>query len=185
MTRGSYKNPNGAGYEDKVRPPVPVLPKPWHERDIIEAEGQPQCFAKKRSSLYERRPVSWSRPQGLPPGRITGPVRTFQKLLAGWGLDQQDAAILLGADPSNSHYVESILCGRITLRHRDEKDRIVYLLRLKALLTSLFRDEQFENEWLRQRHAGLGGRSPLELLREGSMRNLMRVVDYVETLGGM
>lgn len=185
MTRGSYENPNGAGYKDKVHPPVPAPSIQWNERGIVEAERQTPFSAKKSYSTYKERPVGGSRPQGLPPGRITGPVRTFQILLAGWGLGLKDAAILLGADPSNSYYVESILGGRITLRHRDEKDRIVYLLRLKALLTSLFRDEQFENEWLRQRHAGLGGRSPLELLREGSMRNLMRVVDYVETLSGI
>ena len=47
------------------------------------------------------------------------------------------------------------------------------------------RDNEVEREWLREPHEILDGRSPLELLREGSMENLLLVKEYVDMVSGL
>jgi Protein of unknown function (DUF2384) len=181
---GSYGKTNGSGLQDKKAPPKLPLPEQQPERELLRTHMTPSVRYGSAGGGYAVLMRNEPVPIGLPRGRITGPVVTFARLLNQWHLNLQDAAILLGSEPSDLSYVRSILGGLTTLRKRDEKDRIAYLFRIKALLASLFRNDGYENEWLRQPHAALGGESPLALLREGSMRNLIRVVDYVEHISG-
>ncbi len=80
--------------------------------------------------------------------------------------------------------VEGLLSGRVTLRGRDVKDRIAYLFRIRKTLSALFRDENVENEWLREPHGALNGKSPMDIMLEGSMENLLLVKEYVEAAAG-
>ena len=114
-------------------------------------------------------------------GRITGPVRFVNQLLATWDLEPKAAAcILLGFEPSRSAYVNNVLQGDETLTGRDAKDRIVHLIQIRTSLSTLFRDQGVENEWLREPHDALNGKKPMDLLLEGSMENLLLVKEYVE-----
>lgn len=113
-------------------------------------------------------------------GRITGPVKFINKLLATWHLEPEKACILLGFEPSRFAYVNDVLQGYETLTGRDVKDRIVHLIQIRASLSALFRDEAVENEWLREPHDTLNGKTPMDLLLEGSMENLILVKEYVE-----
>lgn len=114
--------------------------------------------------------------------RITGPVRFVKNLLHTWKLEPRDAAVLLGLDKRNIH---DVLDGRCALpAGRDVEDRIAYLFHIRRTLSGLFRDEEVENEWLREDHSLLDDKSPLALMREGSMENLLLVKEYVETAAG-
>ncbi len=116
--------------------------------------------------------------------RVTGPVQVLKKLLGVWNLKASEATILLGLDRDDASYAKALLAGRTTLKGRDLSDRIVHLFEIRKTLSALFRDEDVENQWLREQHAMLDGRAPLELMLEGSMENLLLVREYVEAAAG-
>lgn len=118
--------------------------------------------------------------------RVTGPVRFIVKLIATWDLKPEvaSACTLLGFEPSEVPHVRDVLQGRDTLRGRDVKDRIAHLFRIRTLLSSLFRDDAVENEWLREPRDILKGKAPMDLLMEGSMENLLLVRELVELATG-
>ena len=117
-------------------------------------------------------------------GRITGPIRFVNQLLATWQLEAEKACILLGLEPSRLPYVNAVLQGYETLTGRDAKDRIAHLFQIRKLLSALFRDEAVENEWLREPQDILKGKVPMDLFLEGSMENLLLVREYVERVTG-
>lgn len=120
----------------------------------------------------------------LPTGRLTGPVRFVAELCSRWRLGAEQAAVLLGFEKTDVAHVEAILSGRVTLRGRDAKDRIASLLHIKSQLSSLFREEEAENKWLRSKLEELKGKAPIELLLEGSMQNLLRLQKLVDQISG-
>jgi len=120
-----------------------------------------------------------------PPGRLTGPIQFFARLLELWLLSPEDACYLLGYEAKDRGLVDDLLNGTSTLRGRDAKDRIGNLFRIRSLLASLFQDLDAENEWLRAPLEALDGRSPLEVLRQGSMENLLQLRQLVELGSGL
>ena len=116
--------------------------------------------------------------------RLSGPIWFIEKLLKTWRLERGDAIPLLGLEPSDLSYAADVFAGRATLRGRDAKDRIAYLFRIRKTLSALFRDEDVENEWLRERHEMLDDKAPMDLLLDGSMENLLLVKEYVEAAAG-
>lgn len=70
-------------------------------------------------------------------------------------------AALLGLDESDNALAVDLLAGRGELRGRNVEDRLVCLYQIRKTLHSLLRDEQVENEWLRERHPGLEGKRPM------------------------
>jgi hypothetical protein len=129
-----------------------------------------------RDSLFER-PSSFQ-------GRLTGPIKFLVHLLHTWRLDATHARILLGFESDDARYVVDVLNGYATLRGRDAKDRIGHLFQIRKTLSSLFRNEDEENAWLRESHTLLGDASPMDLLLDGSMEKLLLVREYVETVAG-
>ncbi len=118
-------------------------------------------------------------------GRPTGPVQFVQRLMEAWRLDRPDAVRLLGFDPADFEYGAAVLDGRRQLHGRDVRDRIACLFVIRRTLWALFRDLDTENEWLRERHSMLNDASPLSLMLEGSMEDLLLARDYVEAAAGV
>ena len=116
--------------------------------------------------------------------RLTGPIQFLVNLLETWHLGRADAIPLLGLEETDRSYVEDLLNGRAVLRGRDLKYRIACLFRIRKTLFALFRDEEVENDWLRERHDSLEGRIPMDCMLEGSMENLLLVKEYVEAAAG-
>lgn len=114
--------------------------------------------------------------------RPSGPVQFFAKLLEFWKLDKFDAGRLLGFEETDADYVDRILEGTEYLRGRDVRERISHLFWIRKSLRALFQDLEFENDWLRESHALLGGRSPMSLLLGGSMDDLELTREYVDTV---
>lgn len=92
--------------------------------------------------------------------------------------------MLLGFGESDADGVCDLLEGRAEMQGRDIRDRIASLYQIRKILHSLFQDEDVENEWLRERHHALHDRSPMDLLLEGSMANVLYIRDYVEAAAG-
>lgn len=118
------------------------------------------------------------------PNRLSGPVQFVLKLLDSWHLSRYDAVFLLGFYPADNDFVQAVLAGTADLHSRDVRDRIAHLFHIRQTLSSLFRDLDVENEWLREPHTLLDEREPLELLLSGSMENLLLVKDYVDAAAG-
>lgn len=153
-----------------------ALPARFDRTEFMTASPQPTPSAA----------VTEATTAGEPPyhRRLNDPVWFVEKLLNTWRLDRSDAIPLLGLKPSDLSHATDVLAGRATLRGRDAKDRIAYLFRIRKTLSALFRDEDVENEWLRERHEMLDDKAPMDLLREGSMENLLLVKEYVEAAAG-
>jgi hypothetical protein len=113
---------------------------------------------------------------------VTGPLRAFARLADLWGLRPAESATLLGL--SDTAELGKLLDGVAPLRHRDTRDRLRYLLLIRAHLDRLFRDPAVERQWLRQAQEGLGDQSPLATMLEGSMANLLRARPFVEWVCG-
>ena len=112
--------------------------------------------------------------------RPTGPVQFISKLLTIWNLETEHAVVLLGLeDPERA---QRMLSGHEALVGRDVKDRIAHLYHVRRTLWSLFRDEAVENEWLREPNSLIHDVTPMDLLLEGSMENLLALREYVESL---
>lgn len=118
-------------------------------------------------------------------GRLTGPIQFVRKLMDFWRLDNRDVVRLLGFTPEDFEYISAVLDGRRQLRGRDACDRIAHLFCIRRTLWSLFRNLDVENEWLRERHSMLNGRSPMSLILEGSMEDLLLAREYIESAAGV
>ncbi len=105
------------------------------------------------------------------------------KLLPRWNLDRSHASALLGFRDKEREHVEAMLDGKQPALSRDTQDRVAHLFRIHETLSSVFRDLEVENEWIREPHAMLDGQSPLEILLGGSMEGLLWVKEYVEFTG--
>ena len=118
------------------------------------------------------------------PNRISGPVQFVLKLLDSWRLSRDEAVLLLGFDQTDNSLVQAILEGAVDLHDRDVRDRIAHLFQIRKTLSSLFRDLDVENEWLREPHILLDEQEPLKLLLGGSMEDLLLVKEYVDAAAG-
>lgn len=186
-------------------PPLQIQPVPrgrGHERGLSVAEvrrayryRQPTEQVPNMGSVEFNRHIgqnvgtkSWAANttfQSPPRERKSGPVRFVETLLDTWGLEPDDAVPLLGFESSEGGHVRAILDGRQPLVGRDIKYRIACLLVIRSTLFGLFRDEAVENEWLREPHPALDDRTPMALLLEGAMENLLIVKEYVEEVAGL
>lgn len=118
--------------------------------------------------------------------KLGGPIQFLSKLLEIWQLNElQFACALLGYEKSKRVRVKNILDGHAQLETRDEKDRIAELFVIRRILHGIFRDINVENQWLRESQDILDGKSPMDLLLEGSWPNLLRVRQLVELMAGL
>lgn len=134
-------------------------------------------LTRARRATFERRSSS--------DGRLFGPIQIIKNLLETWELETRDAVKLLGYEVGNQSLVNDILDGHATPEGRDFKDRVAYLIQVRSTLFSLFRDENVERKWLREPQVMLGNRTPMELLLEGSMENLLLVKEFCDEVAGM
>ena len=115
----------------------------------------------------------------------SGHVQFLMKLKQMWRLTDRELAVMLGLDPDDERQISRLLQGSSDLESRDLKDRLAYLLQIRMLLDNLLQDLDQENEWLREPHTMLDSRTPMSLLLEGPMRDLIVVAQYVEMACGL
>lgn len=117
--------------------------------------------------------------------KLGGPLLLVRRILETWKLGSREQSILLGLDASDQASFQEFITGNAANYGRDARDRIAYLIQIRNTLFALFRDDEVENEWLRETHTLLGDRAPMDLLLEGSMANLLLVKEYCDEVGGM
>jgi transcriptional regulator with XRE-family HTH domain len=122
--------------------------------------------------------------QGINPRahKPTAPVQFVRKLQEIWRLDREELAKLLGLEEADD--IGDLLRGTRTLETRDAKDRIRHLIRIREALHSLFLNFDAECDWLREPRPELQGQSPLAMMLEGSMENLLTVSQFVQWMAG-
>lgn len=116
------------------------------------------------------------------PVRPAAQIRVFQRVMEEWDFNDREAAILLGFE--RAAVVQDLYKGLTSLRLRDANDRLRAVLLIAADLDALYRDPDVIREWLNEPQPLLEDEAPIELLREGSMANVLRLQQYVAYLSG-
>ncbi len=178
-------NQDGPGLSWIYDGPEPMLPAP--AKQLGDQVGPADDEGMLEESLDLSKAPTWVArgASGETAGKLSGPVQFVWKLMIVWHLDRPDAARLLGYDPEDMEYVSAVLDGRRQLSGRDLRDRIAHLFYIRRTLWSLFRDLDVENDWLREKHSMLDDRSPLSLMLEGSMEDLLLAREYIESAAGI
>lgn len=115
-------------------------------------------------------------------GTMIGPVRALLAVFQRWDISDELAARVLGA--SGSEYIANLRSGVGALKTRDEWDRARLLIDIYEGVFSLLQDPDSEKAWIRIPRADFNGQSVLEMMTEGSQRNLIRVQAFVDYVNG-
>ena len=169
-------------HKDRLKPVAEVANAQLH--DLSVRTHYKGVFHEALSESIDRTRVALGG-SGETPGRLTGPVQFVRNLMDSWRLDKRDVVRLLGCDPEDFEYISAVLDGRRQFRGRDVRDRIAHLFCIRRTLWSLFRNLDVENDWLREQHTMLNGKSPMSLIVEGSIEDLLLAREYVESAAGI
>jgi hypothetical protein len=103
--------------------------------------------------------------------------RAVLRLFEHWSVSDADAAIILGgiAPRTVSRWRAGEL-GRVT---RDLADRMSLLLGIHKSLRILFEEPGRGYRWIKAPNDAFGGRSALDILRQGGMADIARLRSYL------
>jgi hypothetical protein len=114
-------------------------------------------------------------------------IRAFGRLAEIWKLSGAQQARLLGLEPTqlSTLYKWKSRPERANLSH-DTLDRISYLVGIYKALHVLLPDDDAADTWIHRPNAAplFGGRSALERLLSGSMRDLFLIRSYLDAERG-
>ena len=117
--------------------------------------------------------------------RLDAPIKAVKKLLERWHISAEHTARFMGFDSSMQIYAEELLTGhRMLIQGSEAEDRIAILYYIRCILGALFQDIGVENEWLREPHPELGGKSPMDLMQSGSRTDLLAARHHVDWVSG-
>ena len=124
-------------------------------------------------------------PQPQQDGLVSAALKGFFALVESWGLSQQEGMRLLGV-PARSTYQHYKKAGAAQLSP-DTLDRISYLLGIHKALRILFsRAPDSVREWMKtpNAHPLFAGRTPLEFILSGKMKDLYLVRSHLDAERG-
>jgi Protein of unknown function (DUF2384) len=154
-----------------------------------EGLGEPDVGAWRRSSSelqFElqgeerpRRDFESLAKRAVPGVKVTAPgrIKGFRRFMEKWGFSRKDAAEILGFE--NEGLIGELYAGIEKVQQRDVRDRLRHFLSIAVDLDGLYDDDQNVRHWLDQPKKLFQGKTPRELLVEGSMENLLRVQQLV------
>jgi len=125
-------------------------------------------------------------PEGERDGYSVEENRAMQRasiqLFERWGLTDAQAATLLGGISSKtfSRWKKGEY-GRLTI---DQSDRLSHLLGIHKALRILFQEPNRFYGWIQRENEVFGGRSALEVMLGGHMRDLERIRHYLDSVRG-
>jgi hypothetical protein len=111
-------------------------------------------------------------------GRVTGPVQGLFAIFDRWQINDQKAAILLGLQSTAN--LADLKAGTAGLGTRDLQDRARLIMNIYEGVHSLVRELDAERSWINGSMPGLGGRSLLEVMKQGSIVDLMTAKAFVD-----
>ncbi len=115
-------------------------------------------------------------------GRIAGPARHLLATFDRWQIGDRDAAIFLGAQSVS--FVNDLRAGTTGLNSRDMQDRARLLLKIYEGVHSLLKVPDAEFSWINSNLPALNNRTLLDIMRGGSLSDLMLVKAYVDHANG-
>jgi hypothetical protein len=115
-------------------------------------------------------------------GRVTGPVQGLFAIFDRWQINDQKAAILLGLQSTAN--LADLKAGTAGLGTRDLQDRARLIMNIYEGVHSLVRELDAERSWINGSMPGLGGRSLLEVMKQGSIVDLMTAKAFVDYANG-
>jgi hypothetical protein len=113
---------------------------------------------------------------------VTAPVKAVLAILRRWTIGDDVGAQILGTDEPG--YVADLRSGAASLKTRDMRDRARLLLDIYEGVFALLRNSQAEQVWIKIPRQDLDGQSVLDLMIEGSLRNLIRAQAFVDYVNG-
>ena len=175
-----------AGVIESNAPHHAEAPAPAMNRQVLDPTVLTNVVGAFEETLGRPKGLDWEAHGhlGQMTGRLTGPVQFIRKLMEFWRLGMPEAVGMLGYDPEDFELVTAVLHGKEQFCGRDVRDRIAHLFCIRRTLWSLFRDLDVENDWLREQHHMLNEKSPLSLMLEGSMEDLLLAREYVDSAAG-
>jgi hypothetical protein len=99
-----------------------------------------------------------------------------------WQINDQKAAILLGLQSTAN--LADLKAGTAGLGTRDLQDRARLIMNIYEGVHSLVRELDAERSWINGSMPGLGGRSLLEVMKQGSIVDLMTAKAFVDYANG-
>ena len=107
--------------------------------------------------------------------------RSVMKLLALWGVTDEQSAILLDMPLRTFRRWKAGETGRID---RDGAARLSNLVGIHKALRIIFREPQRGHGWVKAANEAFGGRSALSVMLGGELTDLMRVRRYLDAERG-
>lgn len=107
--------------------------------------------------------------------------RAVLNLFGKWGLNDEQAAILLDAPIRTYRRWKTGDLGRID---RDGKARLSNLMGIHKALRIIFQEPQRGYGWIKAPNKAFGGRSALAVMLGGELTDLMRVRRYLDAERG-
>lgn len=105
-------------------------------------------------------------------------LKAFHRVADRWGLERKDRATLLAASMrSIARWERDASPARL---HRDQLERISYILAIFAGLRAILGDTSFADEWIRAPNLDFAGASPLVRMLMGNVGDLACVRAYVD-----
>lgn len=116
----------------------------------------------------------------------SGPVAGLIKICERWGIEEGGLATLLGYERGESIPCIQKVNGRMCLKGRDAEQRFFYYFEIHKALFALFKNnETTEREWIREpQPEEFGGKTPLELMTNGTLVDVEKVFKLVMYMSG-
>ncbi|WP_155774095.1 MbcA/ParS/Xre antitoxin family protein [Rhodovulum sp. MB263] len=119
---------------------------------------------------------------GYSPEETAALQRAVLNLMERWGVRDEDAATLLGGLSVKTY--RRWRAGDYGRVGRDLADRMSNLLGIHKALRILFQEPARGYAWVTKPNEAFGGRSPLDVMRQGGMDDLQRVRAYLDSARG-
>jgi hypothetical protein len=116
------------------------------------------------------------------PDRDAVALRAFFRLAELWGLNMEQARLLLGRPSRATMY--NWKAGKARTVPHDTLRRISYLLGIYKALQILYQDPQLADSWIRRPNAAFGGQSALERMLAGDVADLAAVRAHLDAARG-
>jgi hypothetical protein len=170
--RGRYRPEGVGGYRSST---VPESPAAFPGADTAAGQHTQQQIAR---TAVEAGGSAGGELKAV----IPAPIRALLAVFRRWDIPDELGAMMLGTDDPGS--VAKLRFGVSSLRTRDELDRVRLVIDIYEGVFALLRDPNSEQTWIRTPRSDFDGHSLLEMMTEGSQRNLIRALAFVDYVNG-
>jgi len=109
---------------------------------------------------------------------VVAALRGFFHIMDAWGINTQDACILLGAPRERTYYAWR--AGKAVRVPSDTLRRIGYIAGIFKALEILYSNPHLADTWVKRPNSAFGGQTPLDRMRAGDVTDLAAVRTYLD-----